>query len=189
MQCDEFIRNYTDYLDDGIAVEVRHGFEEHLAECLPCRRYHRVIQGGLELCRGMPEVESSPHFQPRLIHRLYHLDDAGRLGEHHYLGSAALVAVAAVGFLALAWLPFATRMQVEVTLPAVAVEAPIRAAPTAGAPALFRPDPFAERRPGAWNADFESFADRTADFFDPSILEGGGNELDALTDLAAEASR
>ncbi len=74
--------------------------------------------------RALPGAATSPDFQPRLQHRLYHVDDAGKLSPRQHLGGAALVAVASVGLLAVTWLPFATRIPVEVELAPMAVEAP-----------------------------------------------------------------
>jgi hypothetical protein len=54
-------------------------------------------------------------------------------------GSAALVAVAAVGLLAIVWLPFASRIPVEVELAPVSVSAP---APATEVPSLFSNGPF-----------------------------------------------
>ena len=67
------------------------------------------------------------------------MDDESRLPRPTPVGSAALVAVASVGFLALAWLPFATRISVEVALPPVAVETPVG---ETDLPSLFSPGPF-----------------------------------------------
>jgi hypothetical protein len=54
-------------------------------------------------------------------------------------GGAALVAMAAVGLLAVVWLPFASKIPVEVELAPVAVTAP---ATGAEVPSLFSPGPF-----------------------------------------------
>lgn len=139
MQCDGFLQGYSEFVDGRLPAGVRMAFQAHLDACEPCARYHRIVQRGLFIYRNLPSVESSPDFLPRLEHRLYHVDDAERLAARTPLGSAALVAVAAVGFLALAWLPFATRLSVEVQLPAVAVEAPSE---EPAAPSLFGPGPF-----------------------------------------------
>lgn len=150
MDCDEFLEGYSSYLDERIAPEERQEFVDHMDGCSSCARYDRVMRRGLELVRDLPEAEPAPDFLPRLRHRIYHLKDGIPLNPTGG-GSAALVAVAAVGLLALAWMPFATRMPVEVELPPVAVERP---APEAGAevPSLFQPGPFLERgaETGAW---------------------------------------
>ncbi len=141
MRCTEFLKAYSEYLDGRMPPRERERHEEHVCECPHCRRYDRVVRRGISLYKSMPQVHASPDFGPRLQHRLFHIDDAGRLTTRRHLGSAALVAVASVGFLALAWLPFATRMSVEVELPAVAVDAPTPETARTQ-PSLFREGPY-----------------------------------------------
>lgn len=124
MGCEDFLESYSDFVD-GRLEPARHGaFEAHLERCASCARYDRVVQRGLFIFRNLPELQPSSDFLPRLRHRLYHVQDQERIARGTPVGSAALVAVAAVGFLAVAWLPFATRLTVELELPPVAVEAP-----------------------------------------------------------------
>lgn len=125
MSCDEFIKRYSEYRDGLLSGETRSRFDRHVERCDRCARYHSVVDRGVGLWCGLPGAEASPDFLPRLQHRLYHVDDAARLTSKRALGSAALVAVASVGLLAVTWLPFATRMTVEVELPPVAVKAPV----------------------------------------------------------------
>ncbi|MGH7540964.1 MAG: hypothetical protein ACRELC_08200, partial [Gemmatimonadota bacterium] len=126
MVCNAFLQGYSEYADGRLPPREQATYDTHRRECEACDRYHAIVRRGVAEYRRLPAVAPSPDFLPRLQHRLYHVDDAGRLASGRHLGSAALVAVASVGFLALAWLPFATRMTVEVELPAVAVEAPLR---------------------------------------------------------------
>ncbi len=141
MSCDEFIQGYSEYRDGILPDEVKVRFDGHLAGCDRCARYHSVVERGVGLWCELPGAEPSPDFLPRLQHRLYHIDDAARLTSRRALGSAALVAVASVGLLAVTWLPFATRMTLEVELPPVAVRLP--AAPMAvRPPSLFEEGPY-----------------------------------------------
>lgn len=125
MVCTEFIERYTEYRDGLLSSDESARFDGHLENCESCQRYERVLTSGLTLWREIPGEITSPDFAPRLQHRLYHLDDAGKLSPRQHLGSAALIAVASVGLLAVTWLPFATRASVEVELPPMAVEAPM----------------------------------------------------------------
>lgn len=138
MECSEFLKSYSEVVDGQVEEPDRMSFELHLEACESCARYHRVVQRGLFIYRNLPELRPSSDFLPRLKHRLYHVDDEARLGGRSSLGSAALVVVAAVGLLTLAWLPFATQLSVEVALPPVAVEGP----PEGAAPSLFSMGPF-----------------------------------------------
>lgn len=138
MLCDAFIQNYSDFRDRLIDEALRREYERHLVECEKCCRYDRVVERGVAVYCDLPAATASPDFMPRLQHRIYHVEDAARLTSKRALGSAALVAVAGVGFLAVTWLPFATRMSVEIQLPTVAVDAPA----TAGPANLFSPGPY-----------------------------------------------
>jgi anti-sigma factor RsiW len=159
MLCERFLDDYSDYRDGLLPEKRRVEFEAHLKACPHCARYHRVMGRGVQLLCSMPSAESSDDFMPRLRHRLYNVDEGVM---HPYRrrfgGSAALIGVAAVGILALFWLPFAASVPVELELPAVAVEAPPRSAELV--PALFRQGPF------------------VSDLLDaaPSMLDGGDVE-------------
>lgn len=196
MECQEYLEGYSEYLDERLDVERRATFRAHQEGCSGCRRYDRVIRRGVKVWRSLPEVEPSPDFLPRLRHRLYHVDDAESLAAERPLGSAALVAVAAVGFLALAWLPFATQMSVEVQLPAVAVEAPVPEASPRTPASLFGPGPFltpasaspygSDGRRGLRSTPSLRPAMAGAVFFDPYRLHtiGGGTVTTVASDDA-----
>lgn len=148
MDCQEFLEGYSSYLDGVASTSEQEAFDDHLECCEACARYDRVVQRGLKVFRNLPRVRTSSDFLPRLRHRLYHVDDAIPERSRTSGGSAALVAVAAVGILALAWMPFATSVPVEVELPAVSVEAP----PPESAeslPSLFDRGPFLAPTPGS----------------------------------------
>lgn len=124
MDCEDFLEGYSDYLDGLLGSAEAERFEAHRLECEHCARYDRVVQRGLQIYRSLPNPDPSPDFLPRLRHRIYHIEDGIPLNDVRHGGSAALVAVAAVGLLAFAWLPFATSVPVEVELPAVAARTP-----------------------------------------------------------------
>jgi hypothetical protein len=130
MQCEEFISSYSSYRDGLLDPEREKRFEDHLSACESCARYDRVVRKGTQVLRDLPRTEPSPDFLDRLRHRIYHVRDGIPLTAER--GGPAVVAVAAMGLLAFAWLPFATQMSVEVELPAVAVEEPSRSALTGG---------------------------------------------------------
>ncbi|MCL7971370.1 MAG: hypothetical protein M8866_04635 [marine benthic group bacterium] len=140
MSCDQFIERYTDFRDGLLDSETRAEVEGHLADCACCERYHRVMQRGLELLSDIPSAESSDDFMPRLRHRLYNVDCGVTEGRRSFGGSAALVGVAAVGLLALFWLPFAASVPLEMELAAVSVQPPPPG--SADLPSLFRSGPF-----------------------------------------------
>jgi len=147
MQCTGFLEGYTDFRDGRLDPTLDAAFREHRDACSACAGYDRTIRDGLRLLAELPEAESSEDFMPRLTHRLYNVDQ-GVLdtASNRFLGSAALVAVASVGLLALFWLPFAASVPVELELPAVAVERPPEQLVTFEnqMPSLLRPGPFVE---------------------------------------------
>ena len=140
MSCDQFIERYTDFRDGVLDAESLTEAETHLADCPCCARYHRVMQRGIELLSDIPIAETSDDFMPRLRHRLYNVDCGVAEGRRSFGGSAALVGVAAVGLLALFWLPFAASVPLEMELPAVSAQYP---PPGSGElPSLYRSGPF-----------------------------------------------
>lgn len=139
MDCESFISGYSEYRDGLLTSEDRAVYVSHLASCASCARYDRVVRCGIDIMRSMPPADSSDDFVARLQHRLYHVEDGIPMSAPRFGGSAALVGVAAVGLLALFWLPFAASVPVELQLPAVAVETP----PAVGeVPPLFQRGPF-----------------------------------------------
>lgn len=141
MECKEFLEGYSSYLDGLAGEDERRAFREHLDGCESCARYDRVVQRGLRAFRNLPRLDPSDDFLPRLRHRIYHLQDDIPLSSARHGGSAALLAVAAVGLLALAWLPFASQVPVEIQLPEVAVERPVEVE-EGSVPSLFDRGPF-----------------------------------------------
>ena len=140
MSCDKFIELYSDYRDGLLEPSAAAAVEAHLSACGCCARYHHVMQRGLEILTDIPCAESSDDFLPRLRHRLYNVDCGVPDGRSHFGGRAALVGVAAVGLLALFWLPFAASVPMEMELPAISAELPPPG--SFEVPSLFRSGPF-----------------------------------------------
>ncbi len=145
MECKEFLEGYSAFRDGLLEEAEREAFRAHRERCESCARYDRVVRKGTEVLRDLPPVDPPSDFLARLQHRIYHIEDGIPLGSVFRGGSAAVLAVAAVGLLALAWMPFAVRAPVEVELPTVAVDAPEQrpaARRTAEARELVDPGPF-----------------------------------------------
>lgn len=137
MKCEHFLESYSDYVDGLLDEAAEIACDEHVTHCPSCSRYARVMQEGVDLLRELPAAKPATDFSPRLTHRLYHVADNIPWAVAHPGGSAAVLAVAAVGLLSLFWLPFATQIPVEVEFAPVAVDAP-EVTPVA---ALFQPPP------------------------------------------------
>lgn len=140
MSCDQFIELYSEFRDGLLTSDRAELLEEHLKSCSCCARYDRIMQRGLEILGDIPCAESSDDFMPRLRHRLYNVDCGVPDGRSRFGGSAALVGVAAVGLLALFWLPFAASVPMEMELPAVSAQLPPPV--SVEVPSLFRSGPF-----------------------------------------------
>lgn len=176
MRCEHFIESYSEYRDGLLPDEERAGYERHLAECARCRRYDYAVARGVVVYSELDEPTASPDFMPRLQHRIYHMEDATRLTTRRAIGSAALVAVAGVGFLAVTWLPFATRMSVEVQLQPVAVEAPGAELAERESP-LFDSGPYLSRT-GTFLVPFSPTLDESPDLFPTTSLLIGERRYD-----------
>ncbi len=145
MNCEEFHERYSEYRDERTAADELREFERHLEECEACARYDRVISRGVEVFRDLPSPSPSPDFYDRLKHRIYHLEDGISGAGSWPAGSAAVLAVAAAGLLALAWVPFVSQAPVEVQLQPVSVERPEAALERRAereTPSLFQSGPF-----------------------------------------------
>jgi len=145
MNCEEFQERYSEYRDERTAREELEKFERHLQDCESCARYDRVVSRGVEVFRDLPSPSPSPDFYDRLKHRIYHLEDGIPGARSWPTGSAAALAVAAAGLLALAWVPFVSRVPVEVELRPVSVERPEAVEQRSAdrePPSLFQSGPF-----------------------------------------------
>jgi hypothetical protein len=126
MTCSDFIEGFSDYVD-GTGPS---GFEEeahdHLEDCSDCRRYLEVFERGTDLLRSFPTVEVSGDFHPRLLHRIYHIED-GRSIARGATGSATTAATAlgmAVLLVLAAWSPVFLFQEPVVDLNPIVVSRP-----------------------------------------------------------------
>ncbi|HUF75957.1 MAG TPA: zf-HC2 domain-containing protein [Longimicrobiales bacterium] len=81
MNCSEFVARFTDYADGEAPPTDVEAMEEHLGSCESCRRYRSVVEHGAALLRSLPAPELREDFQPRLQHRLYHVQEERSLPE------------------------------------------------------------------------------------------------------------
>lgn len=62
MNCQETIDLMGDAMDGAVEVDLRTGFEEHLAECPACRNYYEHLTLTREALRRLPRSSAtSPH--------------------------------------------------------------------------------------------------------------------------------
>jgi hypothetical protein len=125
MTCSDFLERFTDFLDGEGPEDLRTNAEAHLESCDRCRRYHEVMMQGAAVLRSLPEAQVPDDFQPRLQHRLYHVDDEVALGAHTASGTTVLTVLGMSMLLtALAWSPALRPMAPVVELPPIVVSDP-----------------------------------------------------------------
>lgn len=122
MDCSHFLARFTDYLDGAMAPGEAVEMEDHLRGCAPCGRYRSVVEGGATLLRSLPQPELREDFQPRLRHRIYHVDDERALAAHQSGTPALTVLGIAILLTALAWAPMLRGSGRDVLLEPIVVD-------------------------------------------------------------------
>jgi hypothetical protein len=132
MKCQEFLEAYT-VVSDGLADEAEAArVRTHRERCACCDRYARVLERGVALLEGLPSVEPSDAFRPRLEHRLLHVDEelaALRRGGAVSATTGAAALAIAILFLAVAWSASIQASPPRVTLPAILAVPPAPVSP------------------------------------------------------------
>ena len=139
MNCSDFIERFSDYLDGSTPAEEAVALEAHLEACEPCRRYRTVVEHGASLLRSLPSPQLREDFEPRLWHRLYHVDDERVLNAHQSGAPALTVLGIAILLTALAWAPVLGGGPRDVQLAPIVVDRAPRARESPYRPATFMP--------------------------------------------------
>lgn len=101
MECEEFLQNFSDFLDAEFEKHSPEEYKEHLESCAECGEYDRVVRRGLRLVRELDVPEPVPDLMLRLQRSfLAHRDRSAVIAEYARTAGAAGVAIAAVLFLA-----------------------------------------------------------------------------------------
>jgi anti-sigma factor RsiW len=130
MDCPQYLAQFSDYFDGRAEVEVSEEMEAHRFACQRCRRYSEVLEAGGKLLRDLPSPEIPPDFQPRLDHRIFHVEDGASIAREAMGTGATTVSVLAVALLVAlsAWAPAVTSPERTIELPPVVVAGPPPAA-------------------------------------------------------------
>src|SRR5690606_33489433 len=106
MNCQEFLKLHSEFLDERLASEDADRCEAHAASCASCARYDRVVRRGVALLRRLPPVPVSADFMGRLDARIESAKDDVFAGRSAGTASGVVVSLAIAGLLALAaWGP------------------------------------------------------------------------------------
>ncbi|MFN8007851.1 MAG: zf-HC2 domain-containing protein [Terriglobia bacterium] len=74
MNCEEFRKNVTPYLQDKLSNEERIGIDRHLTECSLCTAEMESLRELENLLDQDPPIEPSPYFDTRLMTRIEALE-------------------------------------------------------------------------------------------------------------------
>ena len=125
MICSDVVARFTDFLDGASPPAEQAAVEEHLEHCPRCVRYHNVLVHGAELLRALPEPQLREDFEPRLKHRLYHVDDERLLTPDASSRTPAMTVLSiALLLTAVAWSPTIFMRVPTVELPIMVVDDP-----------------------------------------------------------------
>ncbi len=106
MDCKDFMTRASDYFDGSTSQPETALMEGHLRQCISCQRYKVVYEEGTSLLRALPEPKLGEDFEPRLRHRLFHVDDRRALLDHSGSATPALTVLGlAVLLTVIAWSP------------------------------------------------------------------------------------
>ena len=70
MDCYSFDRIISDYIDANLNVKQRQEAEEHISVCRKCREKVTDLKGILGELKRLPNVETRPDFETRLMERI-----------------------------------------------------------------------------------------------------------------------
>lgn len=155
MNCSDFVARFTDYVDGSACRGDVEAMDRHLDACGSCRRYRIVFEHGASVLRSLPQPELREDFEPRLRHRIYHLDDLQKLSDHSASGTPALSVLGiALVLTAVAWSPTLRGELPVVELDPIVVDrAPARGSPRSEARSSehLRPASLTDLDRGLWD--------------------------------------
>ena len=67
LTCKELVELVTEYFEGQLPGSVRDRFEDHLAECQPCRTYLEQMRRTVELTGALREHDISPQVEATLL--------------------------------------------------------------------------------------------------------------------------
>lgn len=139
MDCGEFLKGYSEYLDARVEGHVLLDYRVHLGDCPRCTEYDRVMRRGLKLVKELDPPDSSRNLLPAVRRVVLARPARPRSGAARELGKAAAIAgLAAASLLAMASARLLQQGGATLELAPVVVDSP---AEVEGLPSLFGPPP------------------------------------------------
>ncbi len=141
MECEEFLEDYSDFLDGTLEDHPLTDYRHHLEECGRCSDYDRVMRRGLHLVRALDPPEAAADFIPKLQRR-YFVQPVRVAVSGARNWNVTVAGLVAAGLLALVSLPLLRPGARALQLPPVVVERPEGAGESAslwGPPPTFAP--------------------------------------------------
>ncbi len=117
MRCKDFLDLQAMIEDGTLSDEVLAHMRYHVATCDSCRKFDHAMTKGTEALRSLPKLSVSPDFLSRLQYRLYAIDENSRNGRRRIVGWSTLVAAGIVAVAFGPWIPWGTRVVVQVEVP------------------------------------------------------------------------
>lgn len=109
--CASFLEDHAAYIDGFLSGAEAGAHEAHAAQCASCGRYASVLRRGLDFVHDLPDIAPSAHFEERLKHRIFHIEDADRLERSGGRSAAGLAAAALLAMIA--WSPLLWHAQAD----------------------------------------------------------------------------
>lgn len=153
LSCAEFRARHAEHLDGLLSDTEEPRWREHARTCLPCARHDRAVRRACDLVRSLPCLSTSEEFQPRLRHRIFHIQDEEHFTRRGSGGHVAVSLAVACLMAALAWTPLLQEGPEPLELAPVEARAPEMRSPGVGATrAGLRVNLFSSEAalPGAW---------------------------------------
>jgi anti-sigma factor RsiW len=132
MDCQEYLRQYSDYFDGLADAELSRAMEEHRSACGTCRRYAEILEAGAGALRDLPAIDLPSDFRARLDHRIFHIEDGPSIARESMGTGATTVSILALAALLAvsAWAPVVGTPRPMAELPALIVVGPAQPALT-----------------------------------------------------------
>lgn len=150
LSCAEFRARHAEHVDGLLSDTEEPRWREHARTCLPCARHDRAVRRACDLVRSLPCLSASEEFQPRLRHRIFHIQDEEHFTHRGSGGHVAVSLAVACLMAALAWSPLLQGGPEPLELAPVRARAP--EARATGLRAGLRVNLFSSESalPGAW---------------------------------------